>query len=448
LIGIVDVKTGNNSSRVWMGCALALLMPTLLSAQVSLTTVVDLAQHNSSAVKLAETDHRKAEAALGQSTDVLVPSLQFGSGLPAVPSVGFMGSPPSIFTGSLQSLVFSMPQKQYIMSARDGVRAATLSLKSAREQVALEASTAYIELDTVNHELEVAHQQEGFAARLVEIEQQRAEAGVDPLSELLQARLTAAELHLKRLHLESRAGTLAQQLASLTGLQVSVIAPDKASIPEIPEIRASDPRRPLHGIEAAQMLARSKEHLAKADTQFPLLPQISFVAAYSRDTTLLNNANSYYARKLKSDNFSSGFQIQIPLFDLGHRDKVKESAAEALRAKVEAEQAERQNDVAIAELTGSLRELDALAEIASLKQQIANQQIAAVQTELESGNGVSATPGAAQQVSPKAEQLAHIDERQKYAEALDASFDLSKARLNLLCALGHMEDWLRELHGK
>jgi len=104
--------------------------------------------------------------------------------------------------------------------------------------------------------------------------------------------------------------------------------------------------------------------------------------------------------------------------------------------------------VAIAELTGSLRELDALAEIASLKQQIANQQIAAVQTELESGNGVSATPGAAQQVSPKAEQLAHIDERQKYAEALDASFDLSKARLNLLCALGHMEDWLRELHGK
>jgi len=323
-----------------------------------------------------------------------------------------------------------------------------LNLKSAREQVALEASTAYIELETVNHELEVAHQQDDFATRLVEIEQQRAEAGVDPLSDLLQARLTAAELHLKHLHLESRAGTLVQQLASLTGLQVSTITPDNASIPEIPEIRASDPRHTLHSVKAAQMLARSKERIAKGDTLYPFLPQISFVAAYSRDTTLLNNANSYYARKLKSDNFSSGFQIQIPLFDLGHRDKVKESAAEALRAKVEAEQAERQNDVAIAELTGSLRELDAVAEIASLKQQIATQQIAAVKTELDSGNGVSATPGAPQQISPKAEQLAHIDERQKYAEALDASFDLSKARLNLLCALGHMEDWLRELHGK
>ena len=46
------------------------------------------------------------------------------------------------------------------------------------------------------------------------------------------------------------------------------------------------------------------------------------------------------------------------------------------------------------------------------------------------------------QLSPKAEQLARIDERQKFEDALDAAFDLAKARLNLLRALGHMEDWL------
>jgi len=33
-------------------------------------------------------------------------------------------------------------------------------------------------------------------------------------------------------------------------------------------------------------------------------------------------------------------------------------------------------------------------------------------------------------------------------EALDASLDLAKARLNLLRALGHMDDWLKELRGK
>ena len=60
----------------------------------------------------------------------------------------------------------------------------------------------------------------------------------------------------------------------------------------------------------------------------------------------------------------------------------------------------------------------------------------------------AAGPARQPQLSPKAEQLARIDERQKYQDALDAGFDLSKARLSLLRALGHMEDWLDELHAK
>jgi hypothetical protein len=90
--------------------------------------------------------------------------------------------------------------------------------------------------------------------------------------------------------------------------------------------------------------------------------------------------------------------------------------------------------------------LDTLAEIASLKQQIAGEQLKAVLSQLELGNGASSGPGAAQQLTPKAEQLARIDERQKYQEALDAGLDLAKVRLNLLRVLGHMQDWLNELH--
>jgi hypothetical protein len=104
--------------------------------------------------------------------------------------------------------------------------------------------------------------------------------------------------------------------------------------------------------------------------------------------------------------------------------------------------------VLIAELTGSLSELDTLAEIASLKQQIAHEQLQAVLAQLELGNGAVAGPDAPPQLTPKAEQLARIDERQQYVDALDAGFDLAKARLSLLRALGHMEDWLHELHAK
>ncbi|MGD0682153.1 MAG: TolC family protein [Terracidiphilus sp.] len=446
------MRNRNNPLKRWTMILIGMTMaiaPALVSAQVSLSTVVDLAQRNSTAVRLAQADVDKANAALSQTKDVYIPSLTLGSGLPAVPSVGFMGGVPSILNGTVQSMVFSLPQIRYIQAARAALQATTLRLKDTREQVALDASTAYIELDTVEHELDAARQQETFADRLVTIEQQRAEAGIDPLSELLQAQLTAAQLKLRRLHLETRAAILAKQLATLTGLPAGSITPDHASIPEIPTVRADETGRTTKGIEAAQMFALSKQKTARGDTKYTFIPQMSFAAEYLRSTGLLNNVNEYYRYGiLPLNNFSSGFQIQVPLLDWGHRAKGRESAADALRATVEAEQVQRQSEVQIVELTGSLRELDTLAEIASLKQQIANEQLQAVLAQVELGNGAGAGPGAQPQLTPKAEQLARIDERQKFQDAQDAGFELAKARLSLLRALGHMEDWLQELHAK
>lgn len=417
-------------------------------AQVSLATVVDLAQRNSTAVRIAQADVNKASASLSESKDVTIPSLQFGTGLPVFPETGFTGSPPSIWTATVESVVFSIPQKHYIDAARLGLQAATRNFRDAREQAALEASTAYIELDTVNREIASAHQQEEFTGRLVTIEQDRTEAGVDPLNELLEARLTAAEIKLKREHLETRAGTLAKRLAVLTGLPLGSIEPDHASIPEIPPVNGDITPESLDGIEAARLQAKAKLQVAKGDSETNYLPQLNFAAQYNRNTTILNDVNNFFAKPLPANNFASGIQVQIPLFDMGHRAKGRESAAEALRSTVEAEQAQRQNEVQIAELTGSLRELDTLAEIADLKQQIAGEHLKSVLTQLELGNGTGSGPGSVPQLSPKAEQLARIDAGQKLTESMDAGLDLAKARLNLLRALGHMDDWLHELHTK
>jgi outer membrane protein TolC len=409
--------------------------------------VVELAQKNSATVRLAQADLQKATAQLAETHDAFIPSLSFGSGLPAFPEVGFTGSLPTIWDSAVQSLVFSMPQIQYIHAARAGVQAALFGLQDAREQAALDASTAYIELDTVNRELEAARQQEQDAARLVEIEQQRAEAGVDPLSTLLQAQLTAAQLKLGRLHLETRVATLAAQLATLTGLPVGSITPDHASIPEIPAVTGDRKPGLTPGVESAQELALSRERQVQGDKEHLwLLPEIGFGLLYNRNTTLLNNVSSYFRGQLPANNFSTGFSIKVPIFDPGLHAKLRASAADALRARVEAEQAQQQNDVQIAQLSANLRELDTQAEIASLKQQIAGEQLKSVEAQLELGNGTGNGAGATPQLSPTTEQQARIDERQNYVDSLDAGLLLSKARLNLLRALGHMQDWLDELH--
>jgi outer membrane protein TolC len=443
-------KARTTLARLARGAALIALASAAVAAraQVSLRTVVELAQSNSSSVKLAQTDLMKAESVLAQSRDVFIPTLSFGSGLPAFPEVGFTGSLPSIWDANVQSMVFSFSQLRYIQAARLAMKAAKLSLQDTKEQVALDASTAYIELDTIEEEIEATHQQENYANRMVVIEQQRADGGVDPKSNLLQAQLIAAEVKLHRLHMETRAATLEKELSTLTGLPVGSIVPSHDSIPEIPAVTADEPAKRTPGLESAETMVKSRQKAQRGDDdRARMLPEVTFGAIYNRNTTILNSIDQYYRKNIPADNFSSGFSIQVPIFNFGLHDKARESAVQTLRARVEAEQAQQQNDVQIAELSGSLRELDTLAEIARLKQEIAAGQLETVVSQLELGNGTSGA-NAQPQLSPGAEQQARVDERQKFMEALDAGLDLSKARLNLLRALGHMQDWLNELGTK
>lgn len=414
-----------------------------LHAQVSLATVVDLAQRNSTSVRAAFADINKATAVYSESRDAIIPSINFGTGLPVFPEIGFTGQPPSIWSATVQSLVYSFPQKRYIDAANLGLQASKARLKDAREQVALDASAAYIELDTVNQQLADAQQQQSFATKLVDIEQQRTDAGVDATSELLQARLTSAQIKLNLIHLQSRATVLEKELAILTGLPLGSIKVDHASIPEIPQVHGLDPRA-VHGVQAADFIALSKATQAKGDREANYLPELRFFVQYNRNTTILNDVNRFFAQPLPANNFASGISVQIPLFDMGRYARARESAADALRSRIEAEQAKKQNDLAVVQSSAGISELDAQAEIASLKQQIASEQLNTVLTQLQVGNGSAAGPGS-QQVSPKAEQLARIDERQKAEDAREAGFELAKARLNLLRALGHMDDWLKEL---
>lgn len=444
------MRKGKNPLKGWavilVGAALA-VAPLQAPAQVSLATVVDLAQRSSSKVKLALADLEKAQAALAQTEDAYIPNFAIGSTVGY--SHGFPTGQPSVGNATMQSLVFSYSQRQYLKAAHAGIDAANLRLKDAREEVTLDASNTYIELDTVNRELKAAEEQESLAANLLKIEQERVDAGVDSALDLLQIRLTAAQIKLRRLHLETRAGTLAKQISVLTAMPVGSILPDHSSIPEIPAITADETPRRLPGIDAANSLARSMQHQAKGDDYAWRRPQVGFGAVYNYDSNELNNyAQFYLPGTFTPNNVSFGLQITVPFFDFSLRAKAKRTAAEALRATVEAEQAQRQNDVQIAELTGSIRELDTLAEVASLKQQIADEQLKAVLSQLELGNGAETGPGAPPQLSPKAEQQARIDERQKYQDAEDAGLDLAKARLGLLRALGHMQDWLDELHEK
>ena len=106
-----------------------LAAPVLAPAQVSLATVVDLAQRNSATVKLAEADLKKAQGALAQTQDAFIPNFVIASNVGF--SHGFPTGQPSVGSATMQSLVFSYAQRQYIKAARAGIDAANQRLKDA-----------------------------------------------------------------------------------------------------------------------------------------------------------------------------------------------------------------------------------------------------------------------------------------------------------------------------
>lgn len=415
-------------------------------AQVSLSTTVDQALRNSTAVRMAEADVQRAAAGLTESKDVFLPSFLLGSSVGY--SYGFPIGQPSIVNVSSQSLIFTFSQLDYIRSARAALRSAQLALADARQQVVLDTALDYIQLDTDRRRIDVLDQQNGAASKLSIIEQQRLDAGIGTREDLLRAKLVSAQLRLKRLHIEDDIEELRQRLAHLTGLPADSLATITASIPPSPDLERDAPSSLVStmtamnsdGVRAAYASAQSHQYQAFGDARQIFRPQFAFGGNYSRFAEY-NNYQEYYLH-FQHNNFEAGLQITLPLYDASRRAKERQSRAEALHATAQADQLRDQSSESIVLLQKSLLELVAQKEVAQLQNELAQSQLDAILTQL---NSAGTSPGAAP-LTPREEQQARIEERRRYEEVLDAGFEILKAELSLLRATGGIEQWYKSLN--
>jgi outer membrane protein TolC len=424
----------------WLGIGACILLGgNQAIAQVSLPTVVDLAMRNSTGVRVALADVQRATAGLSELKDAYLPSFLLGSSLGY--SYGFPVGQPSVYNVNSQSLIYSFAQSDYIRSARATLKSAQLTLKDNEEQTALDTALAYVQLDSDTRELAALGEEKSYAERLVTIERDRLLAGVDGRMEVTKAELVSAQVDVKRLHLEDDASQQRKKLEHLTGLPAISFITDTKSIPDAPTFDADDPIEERaatsnSGIQAAYANAKSKLLLSSGDAKQNYRPQFSFGAEYNRYAEF-NNYAEYYLR-FQHNNFDVGVQITIPIFDATRRAKARESAAEAVRAGAEADQAKNQTSEQMYTLRHSILELEAQRRIAQLKQELAQEELETIQSQLQNGSG---SPNAAP-LSPKDEQTARIQERERYADVLDATFSMLRAELSLMRSIGEMAQWV------
>ncbi len=436
------IRTGTRSRHLAQFAAMVLaLMPIAARAQISLSSAVDLAEKNSTSVRSAKAEVDRAAAAVTQTRDAYAPNVVLGSSV-GPPPYGFPLGNPDIYDVNADSLLFSFSQPDYVRAARSGLRAATLSLKDAQQQVALDVALDYVELDHDLKEIAALEQESDFARSLAQIEQDRVSAGVDPRTNALQAELTAAQVEERRIHLENDADLMRQKLANLTGLPAAGLETNPGSIPALPaspaearndqQIAENSP-----SVGAAYALAQSKLYTAFGDSRQNMRPSIGFGLKYQRFAQYQNFENYYH--NFQQNNVSAGVQLTIPIFNPSLKAKARESAAEAARARADADTSRNILSEQMAAMRGNVRELAAQQHVAQVQSALAQEQLKTVETQIASGTGLPNAPG----VPPTESQKAHIQEREYYVDKLDADLALTKVELNLLKVTGQIEAWVR-----
>lgn len=405
---------------------------------VSLYTVVDLALRNSKNVRMAEAEQQRTQGFSKEMRDVYIPNFSVGSGV-GPPSYGFPLGNPTLFSVNSTSLAFSFSQHDYIRSARSATKAATLSLENARQQVILDATLDYVDLDKTLKQIAALNEAAVDTNKLLTVMSDRLNAGLETEIQMTQARLTGAQIKLRTIQMEDHADELREHLSNLTGLASELIVPVAASIPPLPDLDfpslLRDAKPPA--VEAADATADAKMYAAIGDKNQNYRPTVNFSFQYARFATY-TGYQQYYQKFNNFNNVEAGIQAVWPLFDPVRKDKAIESKAEANRARRQAEIDRIQNSESNLALWHSLRELEAQEQVADLQQELAQDTLRATVTQMNQG-GTNGQP-----VTPQQADHQRIEERTSYVDLKDAQFNVTKVKLDLLSAVGDLEDWAKE----
>jgi outer membrane protein TolC len=421
---------------VLVAVCLVLGQRSVCHGQVSFQSAVTLALVNSPQLKSAQQDMDKARAGLSVMKDIFVPSVVTTGG--AGDSYGITLTVPTIFTVNAQSLIFSFQQRAYIHAAHSDIQAAQLALAEARNQVQEDTVITYISLDEAQNSADALNEQYGFAQKLVAIVQDRLHAGLDSDLDLLKAEREATQIRLQELQMEDNIVSLRDHLADLTGLPRGELTTQPESVPAFPKVEKIEEDLKQNysdspGVLAAEANAKAKLDRAKGDAEYTWRPIVSFGAQYGR-VSPINNVSDFYNLHGNYNTANVGFQVQLPILDKVRKAAAQQAIADALRAKQDAANLRGQEIEGRQKLARSIPELETKADLAELDYKIAQNQLQSTLIQLHAAN--SAPP-----MTPKEEQSAHIEERQKYLDYLDAQLQAAKSEVYFLRQAGQLGDW-------
>jgi outer membrane protein TolC len=431
--------------------AVILFPASVFGEPVPLKRIVELALSHATGTAITAADEQHAIAGYRELRDSYIPQLSTGAGLGY--SHGFPlsleGSAPSLFNLTAQSALLNPSLRDFVRAAKTESGAASLRNKDERNQVIQDAAQSYAELAKWEERLAKLQETDAEAQKMLTAEEDRVKEGIDSEVDQTKARLSAARVRLRIAEAEGSADVVREHLAKLTGIAAASIQTDPDSIPATPsappaEDTAKDAASSSPSVQAAVEHARAQYLRAQGEHR-ALWPSIDFAAQYAL-LSKFNNFQNYYipskpcttslgtflcvTNDFQQNNATVGVSIRFPLFNASQRARAQAADADALKASKQAEAAKNQVSEQTLRLQRSVAQLQAAQDVAKLELEIAQKNLDAVQTRMESGTAnLHDLDDARSQVS------------ERFIALQDVTFNLECSQLGLLRSTGDLEKW-------
>jgi len=445
------MKTSFRGAQTAQWILAVLLLPaSLLAEPVPLKRVVELALTHATGAAIAAADEQRAAASYRELRDSYIPQLTTGAGLGY--SFGFPlaleGSAPSLFNITAQSALLNPSLRNFVRAAKVDSSVASLKNKDQRNQIIQDAVLSYAEL--AKWEQRLAHLQETEAEtnKMQAAVGDRVKEGIDSELDGTRARLSTARVRLRITEAQGTADVLREHLSKLTGLPAANIQTDPESIPAPPASSADDTSKDAAAsspsVQAAVEHARAQYLRAQGEHK-ALWPSFDFAAQYALLSKFNNFQNYYIPSKpcttslgtflcptngFQQNNATVGVSIRFPLFNASQRARAQAADADAVKATKQAEAARNQVSEETLRLQRAVAQMQAARDVAQLEYEIAQKNLAAVQTRMDAGTAtLHDLDDARSQAS------------ERFITLQDVTFELERSQLGVLRSTGDLEKW-------
>jgi len=402
------------------------------AGSLTLKRAIELALLNSKDIQVAKIQASIADHAALISKAEFMPNLYAGSGagysngIPETPG----GRAPSVFNMTYSEKVFNEPLRGQGKELQEQARSQKILLEDMKNSVIARTAAAYLELGKVRHSLELLRKEQESAEKILQVTQERQGEGYELPVEVTKAQLTRAQVVQRILQLEGREDELEVFLRNQLGLgQDQAVEVTPEDLPGEAEQEGANlvamAMQNNAGLRMAESDVRAREFRLTGERR-GYLPTLELVSVYS----VLARYNNYdlFFNHFQRNNFNAGVQVQVPLFSAHTKAAIGYARAnlDVAKANLANKKSEVSADVRLK--TRRLRERDAAKEVARLELQLAQQNVAVLQSQFGEGK-----------LNLREVEKARLDENEKWMAYLDANFQRQQAQIELLRTAGQLD---------